>query len=216
MDKRIMKKMSKGYDIIINTLINDMGYDTSIDRQNMKDSAERSAKGFLEIIKPIPEIKRELKNIVSKKFRSTFNGMVTIQNIIAFSFCPHHFLPVIYRVTMAYLPKDTKTHYVTGLSKPARVAIILAGRPVLQETLVMDIASVLARNYVSNPKFPGIDTDGCAVVVEGLHMCMACRGIKQHGSRAVMQKLYGAFMDSKNVKEEFMAIFQSNRPQTII
>lgn len=208
--------IAQGYKKIISTLREEMGYDSPSDIQNMEESAERSAKGFLEIVKPIDDIKKELSNIVKKKFHTNYNGMVTVQNVIAYSFCPHHFLPVIYRITMGYIPKQTKQSYVMGLSKPARVAELLAGRPVLQETLAMDIANVLSSNFAERSQFPGINTEGCGVVVEGLHMCMACRGIKRHDSRAIMQKFHGIFLTEQIVRGEFMAIVMSNRPKTII
>jgi len=214
--KALELSLSTAYKIVIHTLQDHMGYNSDIDTQNMKDSALRSARGFLDLIKPLEEIQREIRKQVRKRFDTNDTSMVTVQNVIVTSMCPHHFLPVVYRITMSYLPYTGGRKRVIGLSKPARIAELLAARPVLQETLATDIGDVLAHNFAEDPQFPGIKSSGCGVVVEGLHMCMACRGVRQHGARAIIQKLHGAYMENPMVREEFMAIFQSNRPQNII
>ena len=55
------KDIAEGYGKIINTLINKMGYDSKEDLSNMKESPDRAAKGFLEVIKSKQYIKKEIK-----------------------------------------------------------------------------------------------------------------------------------------------------------
>ena len=205
-------KITNAYKLVIDTL-HEMGYNTKEDKNNMKESAKRSAKGFLEIIKPMPHIKREINKILKKSFNTRYKGMIFSQNIIVFSFCPHHFLPVAYRITVAYLPNEKGK--VLGISKLARICQLLASRPVLQETLTTDIADIFSNNNCDNPFFEGIESNGSGVSIEGLHMCMAIRGIKQHSSRMITTELRGAFYESL-VKSEFMSIVTSNRPENII
>lgn len=83
-------------------------------------------------------------------------------NISARGICPHHLLPVIYKVDVSYKPQKK----VAGLSRVHRLVRILAARPVLQEQLTFDIAKALH------------DKLDCPVYVrlEGLHMCMISRG----------------------------------------
>jgi len=213
MNKTTIRKISKGYEEIINTLQKDMGYTSEEDLDNMRESAIRSAKGFLEIVKPVREIKKEVNIILKKSFESSYGGMIVSQNNMVFSFCPHHFLPVAYRITLAYIPDENGR--VLGISKLPRICVLLAGRPVLQETLTMDIADIFSINNASEPSFNGIQSKGSAVSVEGLHMCMAMRGVKQPSSRMITNELRGCFFESK-IKSEFMSIVTSNRPDTII
>ena len=97
-------------------------------------------------------------------------GIVTQGPILARGLCPHHFLPVYYEVFVAYKP--TPDGNVLGLSKLARVTKELAARPVLQEQLTADIASVLCRES-DKQELPGIDSDGSAVQMVGKHTCFS-------------------------------------------
>lgn len=194
--------------------VKDMGYTSEDDVQNMSDSPARCTKGFLELIKPKAEIAELVKQMM-KDFDTDYTGMVMAQNIIVFSICPHHFLPVIYRITVAYLPKQTRSR-VLGISKLARLAELLASRPVLQETLTTDISETLCINKSPNHKFTGLASHGAAATVEGIHLCMASRGVKKHEARIITQKLCGEFLKSGDLRSEYMGLVQSNRPQNLL
>jgi GTP cyclohydrolase I len=105
--------------------------------------------------------------------------------------CPHHLLPVIYRVSVAYLPSER----VIGISKLSRLARLLAKRPVLQEDLTHDLAEILHARLQSR---------GSAAYVEGLHLCMAARGIEAHEARVVTSAVRGVFRDQPATRQEFL------------
>jgi len=79
------------------------------------------------------EGQKRSKYYIKKSFESSYGGMIVSQNNMVFSFCPHHFLPVAYRITLAYIPDENGR--VLGISKLPRICVLLAGRPVLQVNL---------------------------------------------------------------------------------
>lgn len=135
----------------------------------------------------------KLEDHLTRTFPCSYDQMIIVKDINAWSMCPHHFLPVQYNVHLAYLPNEQ----VLGLSKPARVVQMLAKRPVLQEQLTDDIVDYLER--VLKPR-------GVAVQVTGVHHCMVTRGVKANAS-ATTRALTGAFRDPF-VKQEFLASIQ--------
>ena len=160
---------------------------------NFKDTPYR-------ILKYLEEIGRGydptyIEEQLSRTFPSEYDEIVSVTNIDARSLCPHHFLPVIYKIDFAYLP-DKK---VLGLSKIIRIIRNLSLRPVLQEDLGEDIIDTFA---TLKPK-------GIMVVLRGVHTCMYGRGVKNRGV-AVTSKVYGSFKDP-SMKEEVMRLFKIAR-----
>lgn len=181
---------------------------------NVEDSPERVAKGLMELVATREEVISELKqhllrvfpvdsqdrSLVESPAKETTNkmfGKLIIQSPITTSgMCPHHFLPIVYRVTYAYnsmyvasTGKDEHTHKryteaVLGLSKLSRIAQVLARRPVIQEQYTKDLVDVLMYNTIANGfAILGEDEGGIRAkfamsVVSGTHTCMKCRGVK--------------------------------------
>ena len=120
--------------------------------------------------------------LLAKTFPAKFTEMVISKNNTAFGVCPHHLLPVIYRISMAYIP----TRKVLGLSKLSRLARLMARGPRLQEDLTHELSLILHEQ---------LDSQGAAVHVEGLHMCMAARGVGAHEARLVTSAVRGVFLE---------------------
>ena len=168
----------------------DMGYPTKED-DNFRETAERAAKAALEMVRPVAEIEQEIDDLLTKTFPARYDQMVISKHNICFGLCPHHLLPVIYRVSAAYIPKDR----VVGISKLSRLIRLLARRPVLQEDLTHELAELL---------FSRLDSKGAAVYVEGLHMCMAARGVEAHEARLVTSAVRGVFTEQLSTRQEFL------------
>lgn len=81
------------------------------------------------------------------------------------SMCEHHFMPIVGKATIAYIPGKK----VLGLSKFARVADFFSSRPQVQERLTMQIG--LALSVICG-------TDDIYVSIRADHMCMNFRGIE--------------------------------------
>ncbi len=168
----------------------DMGYPTK-DDDNFRETAERAAKAAQEMVRPVAEIDQEINDLLAKTFPARYDQMVISKHNICFGLCPHHLLPVVYRVSAAYIPKDR----VVGISKLSRLIRLLARRPVLQEDLTHELAELL---------FSRLDSKGAAVYIEGLHMCMAARGVEAHEARLVTSAVRGVFTEQLSTRQEFL------------
>jgi len=178
----------QAYDLVLAAYA-EMGYPTKED-DNFRETAERAAKAALEMVRPVAEIEREIDDLLHKTFPARYDQMVISKHNICFGLCPHHLLPVIYRVSAAYLPKDR----VVGISKLSRLIRLLARRPVLQEDLTHELAQLL---------YSRLDSGGSGVYIEGLHMCMAARGVEAHEARLVTSAVRGQFADA-STRQEFL------------
>ena len=177
-----------------------MGYDTSDD--NFVDTGPRAARALLELVLPVGDIDAAVDELVARSFSARYDEMVISKHNVCFGVCPHHLLPVIYRVSLAYLPQKK----VLGISKLSRLARLLARRPVLQEQLTQDLADVLHSRMSSR---------GSAVYVEGLHLCMAARGSESHEARVVTSAVRGVFRDQPATRQEFLDLVTA-APTTLI
>ena len=179
----------------------DMGYPTKED-DNFRETAERAAKAAQEMVRPVAEIEQEIDDLLTKTFPARYDQMVISKHNICFGLCPHHLLPVIYRVSAAYIPKDR----VVGISKLSRLIRLLARRPVLQEDLTHELAELLHRR---------LDSRGAAVYCEGLHMCMAARGVEAHEARLVTSAVRGVFADQHSTRQEFLDLVTATPMQLL-
>jgi GTP cyclohydrolase I len=112
--------------------------------------------------------------------------------------CEHHLMPFEGRAHIAYIP-DGK---VLGLSKLARIVDAYSRRPQVQERLTSQIADLLDQL---------VHARGCAVVLEAVHTCMTCRGVKKSGSVMVTSAIRGIMHTNQLTRGEAMALLYRNR-----
>jgi GTP cyclohydrolase I len=190
---KALELFKEGYDKILEGL-GVLGY--KIDDENFIDTAARAAKGFHELVLGETCVRTEVQQLLSKTFPAKYGEMVISKHNTAFGVCPHHLLPVIYRISLAYIP----TRKVLGLSKMSRLARLMARGPRLQEDLTHELAMILHEQ---------LDSQGSAVYVEGLHMCMAARGVGAHEARLVTSAVRGVFLELAT-REEFIKLVVAN------
>lgn len=188
-DAKAKALLLEGYTKVIEA-VGLMGYPVGTD-DNFTDTAKRAAKAMGELIRPIADIHAEVDEMLARTFSARYDEMVISKHNIAFGMCPHHLLPVIYRISVAYLPGER----VLGISKLSRLVHLLARRPVLQEDLTHELAQLLHER---------LETRGSAAYVEGLHLCMASRGIEAHEARVVTSAVRGIFRDDHATRQEFL------------
>ena len=123
-------------------------------------------------------------------FNVDYNEMVIVRDIDYYSMCEHHILPFMGRAHVAYIPNGK----VIGLSKIPRIVEMFARRLQVQERMTQQIASFLDETL--HPK-------GVAVVVQGLHMCAAMRGVKKANARMTTSAMLGQFKTDQTVRAEF-------------
>ena len=181
--------LEEAYDQVLDTL-GDLGYPVTTD-ENFSETAARAAKAMLELVRPVAEIETEVSEILTRTFPARYDEMVISKHNTCFGMCPHHLLPVIYRISVAYLPGEK----VLGISKLSRLVHLLSRRPVLQEDLTHELATTLHERLQSR---------GAAAYVEGLHLCMAARGIESHEARVVTSAVRGVFRENPATRQEFL------------
>lgn len=120
-----------------------------------------------------------------------YRQMLIEKNITLYSYCEHHFVPIIGKVHVAYISSGE----VIGLSKINRLVQYYASRPQVQERLTQQIANGLKE---------ALNTPHVAVMVDAEHLCVASRGIKDTASSTVTFHFSGDFQE-KDVRAEFLA-----------
>ena len=123
------------------------------------------------------------------------NELMIVGPITVRSACSHHFCPVIGKIWIGVLPNEHTN--VIGLSKYARVAEGVMGRPQIQEEAVVQLADLI--QVKTQP-------DGLAIVMEATHFCMAWRGVKDMDSRMINSVMRGAFLKDPNLRREFLSL----------
>lgn len=186
------KKFVDGAELILNSIYGDEWKNDP----NFKGTPKRIFRAWQEFLEYENKSRREnmLKEVFSKRFPTVFSDLIFTPNIQAISMCPHHFLPVIYNVTVAYIPSCTG--FVLGASKLFRITNILAKRAILQETLTYEICECL--NCYLDPL-------GVAVVISGKHGCMTTRGIKNDGTFET-SRMTGSFKENSETRSEFFSL----------
>ena len=134
----------------VRTLIEWAGDDP--DREGLLETPARVVRSYEELFRGYysdPQVYLE------RIFEETedYHEMVLLKNIRMESHCEHHMLPVIGRVSIAYMPNNR----VVGVSKLARVVETFAKRLQIQEKMTAQIANTI--QDVLQPK-------GVAVMVE--------------------------------------------------
>ena len=123
-------------------------------------------------------------------FPSDYNEMLIIRNHVAWSFCPHHLLPVKYTFRIGYIPRGL----VLGLSKLPQLANYFVTFLPLQEDLP---------GLICNALDEALKPQGVGCSVEGVHLCMVMRGVKSPCVEAVVTKLKGIILLNPSTHDEF-------------
>ena len=119
-----------------------------------------------------------------------YGEMLVEKNIVVYSTCENHLLPIIGRAHVAYI-SDGK---VIGLSKMNRIVEYFSKRPQVQERLTMQIVQAMQE---------ALGTDDVACIVDAKHLCVNSRGIKDIESSTVTAEFGGKFKN-KETKREFL------------
>jgi GTP cyclohydrolase I len=155
--------------------------------ESLRDTPQRVAKMYVkEIFNGLNPENKPQPTLFENKFK--FNEMLVEKNITIYSYCEHHFVPIIGKAHIAYFPKN----HVIGLSKLNRIAQYYAKRPQVQERLTMQIASELKET---------LQTDDVAVLIDADHLCVASRGVNDVNSSTITSSYNGKFLNDETRKE---------------
>ncbi len=182
-DDEKIESIKKDVEHILNTL----GLDLTDD--SLKGTPNRVAKMFVkEIFGGLNPAKKPSSSTFENKYK--YGEMLVEKNIVVYSTCEHHLLPIVGRAHVAYISKGR----VVGLSKMNRVVDFYAKRPQVQERLTMQIVQEL-QNVLG--------TMDVACVIDAKHLCVNSRGIRDIESSTVTSEFGGKFKEDK-VKREFL------------
>jgi GTP cyclohydrolase I len=123
--------------------------------------------------------------------RYEYQQLLVERDITLFSCCEHHFVPIIGKAHVAYLPAG----HVVGLSKLNRVVQYYARRPQVQERLTRQISEELKQS---------LGTDDVAVLIEADHLCVMSRGVNDTSSSTITSEYCGRFADDAALRGEFL------------
>ncbi|MEY3085997.1 MAG: cyclohydrolase FolE [Bacteroidota bacterium] len=119
-----------------------------------------------------------------------YNQMLVEKNIVFYSNCEHHFVPIIGKAHIAYISSGK----VIGLSKINRIVQHFAKRPQVQERMTMQISEAMKK---------ALETDDVAVVIDATHLCVSSRGVKDINSSTVTSHFTGQFAQ-EDKRNEFL------------
>jgi GTP cyclohydrolase IA len=173
-------------------VLDSMIIDTTNDH-NTGDTARRVAKMYLtEVFRG-----RYVQGPTITEFPNAehLNELMIVGPITVRSACSHHLCPVVGKLWIGVMPNEHTN--VIGLSKYARLAEWIMGRPQIQEEAVVQLADLIMEKT---------QPDGLALVMEARHYCMAWRGVKDLDSKMINSVMRGAFLKDAALRREFLAL----------
>lgn len=173
---------------VLDSLVIDAEHD-----HNTDDTARRVAKMYIkEVFQG-----RYVKGPTITEFPNAehLNELMIVGPITVRSACSHHFCPIIGRIWIGVLPNEHTN--VIGLSKYARLAEWVMGRPQIQEEAVVQLADLIQQKT---------QPDGLAIVMEATHFCMGWRGVKDVDSKMINSVMRGSFLKDPNLRREFLSL----------
>ncbi|HET6779695.1 MAG TPA: GTP cyclohydrolase I FolE, partial [Nitrososphaera sp.] len=122
---------------------------------------------------------------------------VIAKDIQFYSMCEHHMLPFFGKIHVAYIPSGK----VFGVSKLVRLVEKYSRRLQIQERLTKQIADELVRMGVK----------GALVIVEGEHLCMKMRGVRNDNSITTIA--HRGVIEQKEVREHVLALIYNPKSE---
>ena len=154
---------------------------------SLKGTPNRVAKMFVkEIFGGLNPARKPKASTFDNNYK--YGEMLVEKNIVVYSTCEHHLLPIVGRAHIAYLSQDR----VIGLSKMNRIVDYYAKRPQVQERLTRQVVQALQET---------LGTDDVACVIDAKHLCVNSRGIRDIDSSTVTAEYGGAFQNEAKKKE---------------
>jgi GTP cyclohydrolase I len=180
-DDEKIESIKKDVESILNTL----GMDLTDD--SLKGTPNRVAKMFVkEIFGGLNPAKKPSSSTFDNKYK--YNEMLVEKNIVVYSTCEHHLLPIVGRAHVAYISNGT----VVGLSKMNRIVDYFSKRPQVQERLTIQIVEELQQV---------LGTKDVACVIDAKHLCVNSRGIRDIESSTITAEFGGKFKEDLTRRE---------------
>jgi len=173
---------------VLGSLVIDFEHDHNTDK-----TARRVAKMYLKEVFQGRYVKAP--EITEFPNAEHLNELMIVGPITVRSACSHHFCPIMGKIWIGVLPNEHTN--VIGLSKYARLAEWVMGRPQIQEEAVVQLADLIQQKT---------QPDGLAIVMEASHFCMGWRGVKDVDSKMINSVMRGSFLKDANLRREFLSL----------
>ncbi len=158
-----------------------------LEDDSLKDTPKRVAKMFVnETFMGLNPANEPSITLFKNNFK--YNEIIVERDIPIYSYCEHHFVPIIGKAHIAYISKGE----VIGLSKLNRIAHYCAKRPQVQERLTIDIATFLKKV---------MNIADVAVIIKAEHLCVSSRGINHTGCATITSSMHGKFKTDSGKNE---------------
>jgi GTP cyclohydrolase I len=188
-DEEKIEIISQHFQAIMETLGLDLNDDS------LKGTPLRVAKMYVkEAFQGLNPTNKPSISMFDNKYK--YNEMLVEKNISFYTYCEHHFVPIMGKAHIAYLNNGQ----VIGLSKLNRIVEYFAKRPQVQERLTMQIGKELENV---------LGTGDVAVLIDAKHLCVASRGVKDDTSSTITS-YYGGVFQEQEKKEEFLKYIDIN------
>lgn len=169
-------------------IMHTLGLDLTDD--SLKGTPLRVAKMYVkEIFNGLHPDNKPVLSRFENKYK--YNTMLVERDITLYSSCEHHFVPIIGKAHVAYMPNE----HVIGLSKLNRIVQYYARRPQVQERMTMQIANELKG---------ALKTENVAVLIEADHLCVMSRGVNDVTSSTITAEYSGLF-EQDQYRNEFLS-----------
>lgn len=169
-------------------IMDSLGLDLNDD--SLKGTPKRVAKMFVNEMFSGLDPQNE-PQITLFKNNYSYHEMLVEKDITLYSNCEHHFVPIIGKVHVAYIPHGE----VIGLSKINRIVQYYAKRPQVQERLTTQISDALKM---------ALKHEDVAVMIVADHLCVAARGIKDTNSVTITESYSGNF-EEEATQQRFLS-----------
>ncbi len=187
-----LEKLAEHYAAIITEIGGDLSSD------GMRGTPMRAAKALVEMTEGSRMGTDRLTTLFEAEcHQAVCHDMVIVEGIEEVGLCEHHLLPILMKITIAYVP-DQK---ILGLSKLTRIAGYFSRRWQNQERTAHLIAEFLEK--IVQPL-------GTAVLIDGKHMCAMARGVRDVSSVMKVNVMHGTFQKDESLRAElFMRLGKS-------
>ena len=170
-----------------------LGLDLTDD--SLSGTPKRVAKMYInELFKGLDPRNKPSMSTFENKYN--YNQMLVEKNITIYSNCEHHFLPIVGKAHVAYIPNGK----VIGLSKINRIVDYYSRRPQVQERLALQVLNELKES---------LGTEDVAVYVDAEHLCVSSRGVQDQTSSTITVEYSGKFKE-EDTKKEFLTYIQDH------
>ncbi|ALI99582.1 GTP cyclohydrolase I FolE [Rufibacter tibetensis] len=167
-----------------------------LEDDSLKGTPKRVAKMYVkEIFDGLNPENRPTARLFENKYG--YRQMLVERDITLYSSCEHHFVPIIGKAHVAYIPSE----HVIGLSKLNRIVQYFGRRPQVQERLTRQIAQEL-RDVLKSKNV--------AVLIEADHLCVMSRGVNDVSSSTITSEYSGLF-EQDTYRLEFLQAIRHNK-----